>query len=254
MGHNLDKFMCTFSKQLDMDVVNSELSTASAADRVDWARQQFEQGLVMTSSFGAQSAVMLHLVTCQLPDIPVILIDTGYLFPETYRFANELTQRLGLNLKVFRPNITAGWLEAIHGKLWTSPDGLKEYHRIVKVEPMQRALNELNVTAWLAGLRSQQTDHRGSLRVIERQGDYIKVHPILDWSTKDVHDYLTTHDLPYHPLYEKGYKSIGDVHSTLPITAGMDERQGRFGGMAQECGLHLPQTPDEEQSRDASGL
>lgn len=242
------------STTLNLDSVNTELSDAVPADRVDWAKQQFEHGLVMTSSFGAQSAVMLHLVTRQLPDIPVILVDTGYLFPETYRFAMEMTERLGLNLKVYRPTMTAGWMEAIHGKLWTTPEGLKEYHRIVKVEPMQRALDELNVTAWLAGLRAQQSDHRGNLRIVERQDGYFKVHPIIDWTTKDVHDYLKANDLPYHPLYERGYKSIGDIHSTLPITAGMSEREGRFGGMAEECGLHLPQSPDEEQSRESSGL
>lgn len=239
---------------IDLETSNETLASLDAVQRVDWARSQFEQGLVMTSSFGAQSAVMLHLVTQQIPQIPVILIDTGYLFPETYRFAMEMRDRLDLNLKVYRPQMTAGWLEAIHGKLWTDADGLKEYHRIVKVEPMQRALRELNVTAWLAGLRAQQNDHRGNLRIVERQDAFIKVHPIIDWTTKDVHEYLKANDLPYHPLYEQGYKSIGDIHSTLPITAGMSEREGRFGGMAEECGLHLPASSDEEKSRDASGL
>ena len=185
----------------------------------------------------------------------MVLIDTGYLFPDTYRFVLELTERLRLNLKVYRPAMTTGWLEAVHGKLWTQGvEPLKQYHQIVKVEPMQRALRELKATAWLAGLRGQQTDHRSGLRFVEQQNDLYKVHPILNWTTKDVHQYLKANDLPYHPLYEQGYKSIGDVHSTLPITAGVDERDGRFGGQAQECGLHLPASKDEEQSRESSGL
>lgn len=243
--------------RFDLDALNAQLADRSrdAAAVTAWACETFGDGLVMTSSFGAQSAVMLHLVTRVTPDIPVILIDTGYLFPETYRFALDLAERLKLNLKVYRPAMTTGWLEAVHGKLWArDADGLKQYHQIVKVEPMQRALRELNVTAWLAGLRGQQTDHRSGLRLVEQQNELYKVHPILNWTTKDVHEYLKRHDLPYHPLYEKGYKSIGDVHSTLPITAGMDERAGRFGGLAQECGLHLPTSQDEEQSRESSGL
>ncbi|MFP4144374.1 MAG: phosphoadenylyl-sulfate reductase [Phycisphaeraceae bacterium] len=243
------------TQPLDLDAVNARLEGADAMCVFEWAAERFGDRLVMTSSFGAQSAVMLHLATRAKPDIPVIFIDTGYLFPETYRFAMDLTERLGLNLQVYRPQMTTGWLEALHGRLWEQGrEGLEKYHRIVKVEPMQRALEELDVAAWAAGLRGQQTRHRASLRRVEMQGGRYKIHPILTWSTRDVHAYLEKHDLPYHPLYEQGYASIGDVHSTLPVTAGEDERSGRFGGHAQECGLHLPTTREEDQSRESSGL
>lgn len=240
---------------LDLNQVNAELEGADAARIVQWAAQTFGSGLAMTSSFGAQAAVSLHLVTRVVPDVPVLLVDTGYLFPETYRFAMDLKERLGLNLKIIAPAVTTGYLEAVHGKLWEQgPQGLDEYHRIVKVEPLQRAMAQMGVTAWIAGLRRQQTAHRASLRTVEVQDGRYKVHPILTWSGKDVHDYLKAHDLPYHPLFEKGYKSIGDVHSTVPVTAGMDERAGRFGGLKQECGLHLPVSKDEDASRESSGL
>ena len=241
--------------QIDLEAVNAQLEDASALRVVEWAAQQFESGLVMTSSFGAQSAVSLHLVTQVLPDVPVILIDTGYLFPETYKFVHELADRLNLNLKVYSPKMTAAWMEAIHGDLWNQGEqGLKQYLQIAKVEPMQRALRELNVTAWIAGLRRGQTSHRAKLRHVEVQDGRYKIHPILTWSTKDVHQYLKAHDLPYHPLYEQGYASIGDVHSTQPITADQHEREGRFGGLRQECGLHLPSSMEEDQSRESSGL
>ncbi len=240
---------------LDLAKVNADLAHAQAADIVRWAAEQFGDGLIMTSSFGAQSAVMLHLVTQVVPDIPIVLIDTGYLFPETYQFIEQLTRRLRLNLKVYNPAITANRQEALFGRLWEDGvEGLTRYHQINKIEPMQRALRELNVTAWLAGLRGGQTDHRAKLRPVEIQDGRYKVHPILRWTTKDVHEYLKTHDLPYHPLYEKGYGSIGDTHSTRPITAGEDERAGRFSGLKQECGLHLPTSAEEAASRDASGL
>jgi len=242
---------------MDLDQINQELAEAKAdaTQVVQWASDTFVDGLVMTSSFGAQSAVMLHLVTQVVPDIPVILIDTGYLFPETYRFVEQMTKRLKLNLKVYVPQITAARMEALHGKLWDKDvEHLKQYHQYTKIEPLQRALRELKVTAWLAGLRGQQTDFRAGLRFVEKQNEQYKVHPILTWTTKDVHEYLKKHDLPYHPLYEQGYASIGDVHLTQPVTAGMSEREGRFRGLKQECGIHLPTTQDEAKSRDASGL
>lgn len=208
----------------------------------------------MTSSFGAQSAVMLHLATRVVPDIPVILIDTGYLFPETYHFVRDLTQRLSLNLKVYTPRVTPARYEALHGRTWEYVEGLSHYHEVFKVEPLQRALEELSVTAWLAGLRSNQTDHRATLRPIEAQDGLYKIHPILNWSRKDVGEYLSQYDLPYHPLVEQGYASIGDTHSTRPVTAEQDERDGRFNGLAQECGIHVPQTKEEDDSRMSSGL
>jgi len=244
----------TASATLQLDAVNAQLDGKPAEDIVRWAGETFGDGLAMTSSFGAQSAVMLHLVTRIIPDLPIILIDTGYLFPETYKFVQDLTKRLSLNLKVFSPRVSPARYEALHGKTWEYAEGLSHYHEVFKVEPLQRALEDLNVTAWLAGLRSDQTDHRATLRTIEKQDGLYKVHPILNWSRKDIGEYLAKHNLPYHPLVEKGYASIGDTHSTRAITEGQDEREGRFGGLAQECGIHIPQTKEENESLGSSGL
>ena len=240
---------------LDLTVVNANLADAPAVEVVRWAADAFGDGLILTSSFGAQSAVMLHLVTRVVPDVPVVLIDTGYLFPETYRFVRSLKDQLKLNLKVYTPRMTSAWMESMHGKLWEQGGvGLDRYHRIVKVEPMQRALEDLGTTAWLAGLRAEQTDHRATLRKVETDDGRYKVHPILDWSNRDVHMYLKEHDLPYHPLFHKGYQSIGDTHSTRPITGKMSARDGRFNGVKQECGLHLPKSLAEDDSLRSSGL
>lgn len=241
---------------LDLDHANAQLDGADATDVVRWASDHLADGLVMSTSFGVQSAVMLHLVTRVIPDIPVIFIDTGFHFVETYKFADDLAQRLKLNLKVYAASESPTWFVARHGQLWDSdnPDDLNRYDQLRKVEPMSRAMQELGVKATLAGLRRQQTNHRAHLRHVELQDGRFKVSPILTWTTKDVHDYLKRHDLPYHPLHEQGYASIGDWHSTFPITAGQDERAGRFKGLKQECGLHLPSTPQESESRDSSGL
>ena len=120
----------------------------------------------LSSSFGAQAAVMLHMLTQQQADIPVILIDTGYLFPETYRFADELQEPLKLNLQVFRPLVSRAWMEARHGRLWENGmDGIDQYNDLRKVEPMKRALSELGVDTWFAGMRRNQASTRRKIRL-----------------------------------------------------------------------------------------
>ena len=218
-----------------------DLEQATVEERVRWALDSFGDGLVMTTSFGIQSAVMLHLVTRIAPKIPVIFIDTGYLFPETYHFARELTERLQLNLKKYVPAVTAAEQEALYGKLWEQGlEGLKRYNFINKVEPMERAVRELGATAWLAGLRRTQASTRETLRVVQIQNKITKIHPIIDWDDRRVYRYLTEHQLPYHPLWEQGYVSIGDWHSTSKLLDGMSEEDTRFSGLKRECGLHEP--------------
>ncbi len=219
--------------------VSLDLEKLSAEDRVKWAVEQFGDGLVMTTSFGIQAAVMLHLVTRVAPKIPVIFIDTGYLFPETYKFARDLTESLGLNIKKYVPAMTAVEQEALHGKQWEQGiDGLKRYNFINKVEPMDRAVRELGATAWLAGLRRTQGSTREALKVVQQQNKITKVHPIIDWDNRTVHRYLTQHGLNYHPLWDQGYVSVGDWHSTTKLLDGMKEEDTRFGGLKRECGLH----------------
>ena len=211
----------------------------TAEDRVASALNSLPGQHIVSSSFGAQSAVMLHLVTRQKPDIPVVLVDSGYLFPETYQFIDELTEKLVLNLKVYRPGRSAAWQEAKHGKRWEQGlAGLDAYNRDNKVEPMERAIDELDVGTWFSGLRRNQSIGRAKTPFLERSGDRFKVCPIADWTDKDVYDYLKKHDLPYHPLWEKGYVSIGDVHTTKSLADVDSIEETRFFGLKRECGLH----------------
>jgi phosphoadenosine phosphosulfate reductase len=243
--------------QINLEQVNQKLANASAQEIVEWAEATFGDGLVMSTSFGIQAAVMLHIVTQIIPDLPIIWIDTGYLPAETYRFAEKLTQRLQLNLQVYQSPISAARMEAIYGRLWEQKDveSLNRYDQIRKVEPMQRALKEFNATAWLAGLRRDQTKHRQNLQLVNLQGQHYKVLPILTWNSRDIYQYLTAHDLPYHPYFDKGYVSVGDWHSSRPLMADdKNERDTRFHGLKQECGLHLPLSPEAAQSLDSSTL
>ncbi|ANS77926.1 Phosphoadenylyl-sulfate reductase [Serinicoccus hydrothermalis] len=226
----------------DLGAASAWLDGRSAQERVAWAMERLPGGYAVTSSFGVQSAVMLHLVTRAVPDIPVLLFDTGYLFPETYRFVDELTERLGLNLHVYRPEMSAAWQEARFGRLWEQGvDGITEYNRMNKVEPMQRAMTDLGISTWFSGLRREQSDGRADREVVELQNGRAKVHPIVDWSSRDVHRYLTEHDLPYHPLFHEGYLSIGDTHTTRRATDELSEESTRFFGLVRECGLHVEQ-------------
>jgi phosphoadenosine phosphosulfate reductase len=193
----------------------------------------------LSSSFGAQAAVSLHMITKQAPGLPVILVDTGYFFPETYRFIDELAVRLELNLKIYQPQMSPAWLEARYGRLWEQGvEGIERYNDLRKTEPMRRALSELGVNTWFAGLRRQQSESRRNIKPLEWRDDRWKVTPILDWSDRDVFDYLTRHDLPYHPLWEQGYVSIGDWHTTRTLAEAGDAEATRFFGLKRECGIH----------------
>ncbi|WP_242104584.1 phosphoadenylyl-sulfate reductase [Lysobacter sp. M2-1] len=224
--------------------LNRWLAMRSAEERVAWALENTAGSHALSSSFGAQAAASLHLVSRQRPDIPVILIDTGYLFPETYRFVDAMTERLRLNLKVYRPQIGAAWMEARMGRLWEKGvEGIDRYNRLRKVEPMQRALDELGVRTWIAGLRRDQARTRTGIDFLELRDGRWKLHPIADWTDRDVWNYLQRHGLPYHPLWDQGYVSIGDVHTTRPLQAGMELEDTRFFGLKRECGLHFDDEP-----------
>ena len=230
------------------------IDASSATEVVAWAASEFGDRLVLSTSFGIQAAVMLHLATQAKPEIPVIWVDTGYLPPETYTFAESLSERLDLNLHVYQSPISPARMEAVHGRLWEHDDAeaLDTYNRIRKVEPMGRALRELGAEAWLSGLRADQTAHRKTLPVVGLQGGRTKILPILDWSAKDIHAYLKVHALPYHPLFEQGYATVGDWHSSRPLTAAdSHERETRFGGLKEECGLHLEDAEDSNPVADS---
>lgn len=219
--------------------INQLLTPMNAEQRVSWALQYLPQSPMLSSSFGIQAAVMLHLVSVQKPDIPVVLTDTGYLFPETYQFIDQLTGQLQLNLKVYRSALSPQWQEARYGQLWQTAEGLKRYNQLNKVEPMQRALHELKVGTWFTGLRRSQSSSRADKDIVEISRGVVKVQPIIDWSNKDVFYYLKQHGLSYHPLWEQGYVSVGDTHSTRKLELGMSEEDTRFNGFGRECGLHI---------------
>ncbi|WP_323840376.1 phosphoadenylyl-sulfate reductase [Photorhabdus africana] len=238
---SLSQFVGMTAEQQEQSLaeINLRLEMMDAHQRVNWALENLPGEFVLSSSFGIQAAVCLHLVTQEYPDIPVILTDTGYLFPETYQFIDKLTTQLKLNLHVFSAERSPAWQEARYGKLWEQGvEGIEHYNQINKVEPMNRALKNLRAQSWFAGLRRQQSESRSKLPVLAVQRGVFKILPIIDWDNRRVHQYLTKHGLEYHPLWEQGYLSVGDIHTTQKWEPGMSEEQTRFFGLKRECGLH----------------
>lgn len=224
---------------------NREALEEATRAQVAWADRTFGSHLIVSTSFGIQSAVILHLVSRMLPRVPVVFVDTGYLLPETYRYAAELTERLKLDVRRYAAAESPADMERRLGKLWESD--LDEYHRIRKVEPMRRALADLDARAWIAGLRADQTTFRSTLDPVTFQDGIFKVHPILRWRSQDVYYYMEHYGLPQHALWEKGYTRVGDWHSSSAVPGGGSDgdKGARFDGRAEECGLHTSGAADE---------
>ncbi|WNJ94148.1 phosphoadenylyl-sulfate reductase [Vibrio ruber] len=242
--------MTKVEQSLHLAELNGYLESLSAQERIIWAFENLQGTLAVSSSFGIQAALMLHMVSQVKNDVPVILTDTGYMFSETYQFIDQLTERLNLNLKIYRAELTPAWQEARYGKLWEQDvEGIEKYNYLNKVEPMRRALRELEVGTWFSGLRREQSKSRANLPVLAVQNGVFKFLPVIDWTNKDVHYYLKEYDLPYHPLWDEGYLSIGDVHTTRKWEPGMSEEETRFFGLKRECGLH-----EDDGEADGSGI
>jgi phosphoadenosine phosphosulfate reductase len=239
--------MQAVADQLDLDVLNPAFEKQSAQQIIDWSNRQFGDELVMTSSFGDQAVVLIHLATQIKPDIKIIFVDTGYLFPETHLFMEQVRQRFNLNVWTYRSkNDPIQYLKDI-GE--TDPMQRKDKETrdaccaANKYEPTERAFKTIGAKAYLRGIRRQQNKDRKNAPFIlwdPRYGCYA-ISPMLNWTSKDVGVYMKQHDLPYHPLIEKGYLSIGcnPLACTRPVQIGEDPRAGRWAGSGKtECGIN----------------
>jgi phosphoadenosine phosphosulfate reductase len=214
--------------ELDLDEVNTLLESLSAVERIGWAVRTFGPGLFAMTSAGVDSALMLDHIAEK--NIPVIHINTGFLPKETLIFRDELQDRYGFQLHEYKPSVERLG-DIVAGKLWETD--LSTYSRMTKLEPLAEAIRDLGVTALLAGLRGGQTTNRSKLGYIGRghDGEY-RIHPFIDWSEDEVSAYFDRHKLPRHPLYARGFGSVGDMQTTAPGK----QREGRT---VMECGLHV---------------
>jgi phosphoadenosine phosphosulfate reductase len=224
----------------EAEQLSSDLARLKAGERLALLYGRYGSRLIASTSFGLQAAVMLKLIADHAPRIPVVFIDTGHHFPETYRYADELTRRFGTDLRIYQPTHSAARMEALYGKLWEQGrEGMDQYGVFTKIEPMDRALRELGADVWLSGVRRSHSSTRLERPFAEQQKKTLKVYPILDWPDAQVSAYMHEHGLPPHPLAAEGYVTMGDWHSTRPAIDGLDAEATRFNGEKYECGLHL---------------
>jgi phosphoadenosine phosphosulfate reductase len=237
--------MTTTTEQLDLPTLNAAFETQHPSQIVEWALAQWGDEIIASSSFGAESALMIHLAIQHKSDIRIVMVDTGYLFPETFTHLEALRKRFNLNVWVYRTrNDPIQYLrEAGEGEP-TWRNDIDRCCAFNKNEPFERAMKELAPKAWLRGIRRNQADTRKAAQFVEwnaRYGCYA-VSPLLNWSGREIYQYMKEHDLPYHPMYEKGYLSIGcnPLSCTRAVTAGEDPRAGRWTGQGKiECGINL---------------
>jgi len=224
--------------ELDIQLLNVQLEKLPTKAILKWVWDTFGAEAAVSSSFQTQSIPLLHLISRVCPELPIIFIDTGFHFPETLAFRDELQTRYGLNIIIARPTITKSQLFQKYGEgLYRRDPDLCCY--INKVEPMQRAL--ATKRAWVAGVRRDQTANRKNFEVLMPQASgLLKIHPMLNWTKEDIKAYRDQYNLPSHPLYSQGYLSIGCAPCTRPAFTLEDERSGRWAhSKKKECGLHL---------------
>ena len=227
----------------NLEKFNEELNKLSSKEILEWSFHKFENNLAFTTSFGIQSSVLLHLIqnSSLKNEVKIFWIDTGYLPKETYLYANTLINKLSLNITILQSEISPAHMEAVHGKLWESNkiEDINKYHQIRKVDPLDKALKKYSINCWGSGVRAQQTTNRGKMKYIELIRDTLSVRPLLGWNQKDIFYYMQEKNLPQHPLFLKGYSSVGDWHSSTAESSKSKGRSTRFGGIKQECGLHI---------------
>lgn len=217
--------------------LNSQFESSDPRDIVRWALDTFGDGVAVGASFGGASGMaILHMAASLKPDIHVFVVDTGYLFEETHETRRRATDYLGLTrVEVYRPLLShEEQAEGYGSALWMrDPDRCCE---IRKVEPNRRAL--AGRTAWLSGLRRDQSTGRATVPIVSWNSKFgvVKVNPLANWDEKQVWSYLLEHNMPYNPLLDRGFASIGCYNCTVP---GVRGRAGRWPGFEKdECGLH----------------
>jgi len=229
--------MSAEAPRLDVDAANRELESATPEAILTWTWKHFRPKVILTCSFQHDGVALAHMLRTIAPEVPVVFINTGFHFPETLAYRDEIARRFGIRLVELQPIMPRAEFAAVHGlDLYARNPDLCCH--INKVEPLKRHLP--GVRAWINGRRRDQASTRQALRTVEAfQGDLYKVNPLSTWTSRETFHYMDRHGIPTHPLFDKGYPSIGCAPCTRPVLPGEDERDGRWAGTGKvECGLH----------------
>jgi phosphoadenosine phosphosulfate reductase len=221
-----------------------ELSGATPEEILRWAVARFGSKLTMATAFGAEGCCLIHLLAEIKPDLRIFNLETGYQFPETLRLRERIKERYGIEVEYVRPEQTVAEYEAEHGgPLYRLRPDQCCHDR--KLEPLRRAV--VGYEAWISAIRRDQTLDRAVAGVVQWDAKFglVKVNPLLNWTRKDVWSFILKHDVPYNPLHDHGYPSIGCWPCTQAVGDGADERAGRWAGtVKKECGLHVIEVQD----------
>jgi phosphoadenosine phosphosulfate reductase len=234
----------------ELSAANRELSTAGPQDVLRWAVRRFHPRLLMATAFGAEGCCLIHMLAGIEPGVKVINLETGYQFEETLQLRERIKIRYGIEVEYVRPELSVAEYEKEHGgPLYVHrPDQCCHDRKIV---PLRNALARLKPLAWVSAIRKDQTEHRAVAGVVQWDPKFelVKVNPLLNWTKKDVWAFVVKHDVPYNPLHDQGYPSIGCWPCTRAVAPGEDERAGRWAGkVKKECGLHVI------EHKDVSGI
>ena len=232
------------SKEVDHEVdhigaIAARLESRSPQDILAWALHEFGKGITIATGFGAEGVALIDMALKVSLDADIFFIDTGFLFPETYELRRKIEERYGVEIRAVRPELSPESQEEAFGPgLWSRDPDL--CCRLRKLEPLKEALG--GYEAWITAIRRDQTAARIHAQAVEWDARWhlVKVNPLVRWSKRDVWGYILKEKLPYNPLHNQGYPSIGCTHCTRPVRAGEDDRAGRWPGRAKtECGLHV---------------
>jgi len=227
-----------------IDDLNAKFQEATVGEVLSWFLKEFKGKIALSSSLGAEDQVLTQMVTGIDKEATVFTLDTGRLFPETYDLIHRTNSKYGIKVKVYFPE--ASRVEEMVGEkginlFYESIENRKLCCHIRKIEPLKRAFKELDV--WICGLRREQSVTRQNIKLVEwdEANGLIKLNPLIDWTEKDVWDYINENKVPYNPLHDKGFPSIGCQPCTRAIMEGEDVRAGRWwweNPDTKECGLH----------------
>jgi phosphoadenosine phosphosulfate reductase len=222
----------------EVGLTQADAETFSAADLVSFALERFSPKIAIASSFGAEDVVLIHLAAQARQGFRVFTLDTDFLFGETYELIDTIERRYQIKVERTRPRLTPNEQAAAFGEaLWSrQPD---QCCNLRKVEPLTKKLGELD--AWVTGIRRDQAPTRANARKLEWDAKFglVKFNPLADWKWEQVWDYIRSNEIPYNPLHDQGYPSIGCTYCTRQVQAGEDLRAGRWAGFQKtECGLH----------------
>lgn len=223
----------------EITAANALLEGKPPQDVLRWAVARFHPRLTMATAFGAEGGCIIHMLAEIEPGVRIFNLDTGYQFPETLQMRERLKQRYGIAVEMVQPDLTVPEYEREHGgPLYVLRSDQCCHDR--KIIPLRRAL--VGYDAWVSSIRKDQTEHRAKAGIVQWDPKFglVKVNPLLTWTKKEVWGFIFKHHVPYNPLHDQNYPSIGCWPCTRPVGNGEDERAGRWAGsVKKECGLHV---------------